>query len=174
MRSGKRSINAESLASSNQQPPDSQYMNDRSSKPRDNSQSSSVGGDNNINGVNVYRQKLPQLSRNQNQLSHSPSDKSIEKERQQSSLLKGKAPPSAQREAQQKENVARKAQNIDRIVNIYSINNKQRKQKKFYINMISASKPEVPPPNEDIRVKLKQLREGIGYYEAQKSSGARH
>jgi len=70
--------------------------------------------------------------------------------------------------------VARKAQNIDRIVNIYSINNKQRKQKKFYINMISASKPEVPPPNEDIRVKLKQLRDGIGYYEAQKSSAARH
>lgn len=40
--------------------------------------------------------------------------------------------------------------------------------------MISASKPEVPPPNEDIRVKLKQLRDGIGYYEAQKSSAARH
>jgi hypothetical protein len=56
-------------------------------------------------------------------------------------------------------------------VNIYSINGKQRKQKKFYINMISASKPEVVH-NEDIRTKLKQLRDGIGYYE--NSSGNRN
>ena len=81
---------------------------------------------------------------------------------------------------------------MDRIVNIYSINSSNKaalKKRKFYLNNPTSSininnltnNPNLPNHpnlnnptttntnttnnnNEDIRVKLRQLREGIGYY----------
>jgi hypothetical protein len=46
----------------------------------------------------------------------------------------------------------KKSPNIDRIVNIYSINSSNRvKKKKFYLNMGAQNKGEQPTLNEDIR-----------------------
>ena len=46
----------------------------------------------------------------------------------------------------------KKSPNIDRIVNIYSINATNRnKKKKFYMNMGSANTKEQPSLNDDIR-----------------------
>jgi hypothetical protein len=68
--------------------------------------------------------------------------------------------------------VKKPSPSIDRIVNIYSINSVKRVQKKRFFLGGAQPPPLQASPNDDIRVKLRQLREGIGYFEAKATAAA--